>query len=74
MEVYSTDRTFRVKQDDAYSELERINAVVPNGITSGPILFLLYSYTSDIPEVVLNTITTFADDTTVLAVGSCKCR
>lgn len=65
---YLSQRHFRVKQDDAYSELKSIKAGVPQGSVLGPILYILY--TSDLPEVTGTTTATFADDTAILAVGA----
>ena len=63
-----TERFFRIKQGDDYSELKEINAGVPQGSVLGPVLYLLY--TSDLPKLENNTVATFADDTAILAVGS----
>ncbi|KAI5720084.1 hypothetical protein M8J77_001627 [Diaphorina citri] len=63
---YLSNRFFRIKQEDSYSELKEICAGVPQGSVLGPILYLLY--TSDIPEEEENTIATFADDTAFLAI------
>ena len=67
LESYITDRYFRVKQEEAYSELKEIRAGVPQGSVLGPVLYLLY--TCDIPTIEIGTIATFADDTAILAVG-----
>lgn len=67
LESYLSQRMFRVRQDDAYSELKPIKAGVPQGSVLGPILYLLY--TCDIPELENNTIATFADDTAIMATG-----
>lgn len=64
---YIKNRYFRVKQEDSYSELKKINAGVPQGSVLGPLLYLLY--TSDIPQPMEITTATFADDTAILAVG-----
>lgn len=64
---YLTDRYFRIKQDDAYSELKEIKAGVPQGSVLGPVLYLLY--TCDLPEFDNYCLATFADDTAILAVG-----
>lgn len=64
---YLSSRFFRIRQDDAYSDLKGICAGVPQGSVLGPILYLLY--TSDMPEEDENTIATFADDTAFLATG-----
>lgn len=68
IESYLSDRVFRIRQEDAYSELKKIKAGVPQGSVLGPVLYLLY--TSDIPALENNTIATFADDTAIMAVGS----
>uniref|UniRef100_A0A0A9YSX4 Putative RNA-directed DNA polymerase from transposon X-element n=2 Tax=Lygus hesperus TaxID=30085 RepID=A0A0A9YSX4_LYGHE len=68
LESYLTDRYFRIKQDDAYSEAKKIQAGVPQGSVLGPLLYVLY--TSDLPEREENTTATFADDTAILAVGN----
>jgi hypothetical protein len=67
LQSYITDRFFRVKQDEAYTELKEIGAGVPQGSVLGPTLYLIY--TSDIPQLEHDTIATFADDTAVLAIG-----
>lgn len=68
LESYLSNRYFRIKHEDAYSELQEICAGVPQGSVLGPVLYLLY--TSDMPEEEENTIATFADDTAFLAVGN----
>lgn len=68
IESYLADRVFRIRHEDAYSELKNIKAGVPQGSVLGPVLYLLY--TSDIPALENNTIATFADDTAIMAVGS----
>jgi Reverse transcriptase (RNA-dependent DNA polymerase) len=68
LQSYITDRFFRVKQEEAYSDLKEIKAGVPQGSVLGPILYLLY--TCDIPELENSTIATFADDTAIMAVGN----
>ena len=67
LESYLSQRAFRVRHEDAYSELKQIKAGVPQGSVLGPTLYLLY--TCDIPELENNTIATFADDTAIMAVG-----
>jgi hypothetical protein len=59
--------TFRVKHDDSYSELKLIKAGVPQGSVRGPVLYLLYI--NDVPTTSKSTMTTFADDTAVIAIG-----
>lgn len=68
LESYISDRYFRIKYEQAYSVLQKINAGVPQGSVLGPLLYLLY--TSDIPEPENNTLATYADDTAILAVGN----
>lgn len=68
LQSYITNRLFRVRQEDAYSELKEIKAGVPQGSVLGPVLYLLY--TCDIPELENNTIATFADDTAIMAIGN----
>lgn len=68
LESYLSNRAFRIRQEDAYSEIKEIKAGVPQGSVLGPVLYLLY--TCDIPELENNTIATFADDTAIMAVGT----
>lgn len=64
---YLEDRLFRIKQEDAYSQLRNIQAGVPQGSILGPLLYLLY--TSDVPESDNTIMATFADDTAILSVS-----
>jgi hypothetical protein len=68
LESYLTERFFRIKQGDAYSELKEIKAGVPQGSVLGPLLYLLY--TSDLPKFENSITVTIADDTAILEVGS----
>jgi hypothetical protein len=68
LESYLTERLFRIKQGDAYSELKEIKAGVPQGSVLGPVLHLLY--TSDLPKLENSIVATFADDTAISAVSS----
>ena len=68
LQSYLSDRYFRVKQEDEYSDIEKISAGVPQGSILGPILYLLY--TADLPTDVNYQTATFADDTAILAVGN----
>ena len=63
---YISNRLFRIKQEDAYSDLKEIRAGVPQGSVLGPILYLLY--TSDLPVLEDTAVATFADDTALLTV------
>lgn len=67
LQSYLTNRYFRIKHEDAFSEPKLIKAGVPQGSVLGPLLYVLY--TGDLPEIEKNTTATFADDTAVLAVG-----
>jgi hypothetical protein len=67
LQSYLTNRHFRVKHEDSYSELKTIKAGVPQGSVLGPVLYLLF--TNDIPTTSHSTIATFADDTAIMAVG-----
>lgn len=67
LESYITNRAFRVRQEDAVSELKEIKAGVPQGSVLGPVLYLLY--TCDIPDIQNITIATFADDTAIMSTG-----
>jgi hypothetical protein len=62
-----TERYFRIKQEDAYSDLRRIQAGIPQGSVLGPTLNLLY--TSDLPTLEQNVVSAFADDTAIMAIG-----
>lgn len=64
---YISDRHFRVKHGEEYSDLKKIRAGVPQGSVLGPVLYLLY--TNDIPQSVGVVTATFADDTALLATG-----
>lgn len=62
---YISDRYFRIKQEEAYSEG---NKQEYRRVVLGSVLYLLY--TCDIPIQESDTIATFADDTAILAVGN----
>lgn len=68
LKSYMEDRYFRVKQKQAYSNIKKIEAGVPQGSVLGPTLYLLY--TSDIPHPNDCIMATFADDTCILASGN----
>ena len=65
---YLSNRYFRVKQGEEYSDLKPVKAGVPQGSVLGPVLYLIF--TSDIPQPTGTTVATFADDTGILAVGA----
>jgi hypothetical protein len=67
LESYITNRHFRVKHEDSYSELKFIKAGVPQGSVLGPVLYLLYI--NDLLTTLYSTTATFADNTAVVAVG-----
>lgn len=63
---YLTDREFRVRFEDAYSEFKPIRAGVPQGSVLSPLLYSLF--TADIPKPKGNSeLGVFADDTSVFA-------
>jgi hypothetical protein len=63
LKSYLSDRYFRVKQENEYSELKHIQAGVPQGSVLGPVLCLVY--TSDLPQPEEATMATFADGTAI---------
>lgn len=65
---YISNRLFRVRHEDSYSELKEISAGVPQGSVLGPLLYLLY--TSDLPDMEEAVIATFADDTAIIVEGN----
>jgi hypothetical protein len=67
LKSYLRNRCFRVKHENSYSELKLIKAGVPQGSVLGPVLYLLYI--NDVPTALNSTMATFAEDTTVMAVG-----
>lgn len=68
LKSYISNRLFRIKQEEEYSQLKEIRAGVPQGSVLGPVLYLLF--TCDLPKTEDTTIATFADDTAILAVGN----
>jgi hypothetical protein len=66
LKSYLSDRYYRVKQEDQYSQLKQIKAGVLQGSVLGPVLYLLYM--SDLPQPEEPTVATFADDTANMAV------
>lgn len=69
LKSYITNRLFRVRYDQYYSELKQIQAGVPQGSVLGPTLYLLY--TRDIPVDNNAIMATFADDTAILVPDKC---
>ena len=64
---YISNRLFRIKQEDEYSDLKEIRAGVSQGSVVGPTLYLLY--TSDLPVLEDTAVATFADDTALYTVN-----
>lgn len=69
LKSYISNRLFRVRYDQEYSKLCKIQAGVPQGSVLGPTLYLLY--TRDIPVDNNTIMATFADDTAILASSKC---
>jgi hypothetical protein len=67
LKFYLTNRHFRVRHENSYSELKLIKAGVPEGSVLGPGLYLLYI--NDVPTTSNSTMATFADDTAVMTLG-----
>ncbi|KAL7293246.1 hypothetical protein TKK_0013026 [Trichogramma kaykai] len=65
---YLHRRTFHVRINDEISEIEQINAGVPQGSILAPTLYLVY--TADLPSSPAVLTATFADDTALLAAHS----
>lgn len=68
LKSYLQNRHFFVKTQDEQSTLQSIQAGVPQGSVLGPVLYLLY--TADLPTSEKTTLSTFADDTAVMASNS----
>jgi hypothetical protein len=68
LKSYISERLFRVKHKEEYSQIKEIKAGVPQGSVLGPILYLLY--TSDIPHMDNAVVATFADDTALVSVNN----
>jgi hypothetical protein len=67
LKSYLTNRHFRIKVDNEYSDLLSIHAGDPQSSVLGSLLYLFYIY--DLPSSSPNTtIATFADDTAVLGI------
>lgn len=58
---------FHVRHGKKLSKFQKITARVPQGGDLGPIFYL--QFTRDIPQDNNTTMATFADDTSILAVG-----
>lgn len=64
LKSYLSNRFFRVRYNQEYSDLKEISAGVPQGSVLGPVLYVLY--TRDIPVNDGTLLGTFADDTAIL--------
>lgn len=65
LKSYNTGRLFYVKQDETFSIIKYIKTGVIQCSVLGPVLYLLY----DIPQTKHVTISTYTDNTAILAVG-----
>ncbi|KAK9876130.1 hypothetical protein WA026_011247 [Henosepilachna vigintioctopunctata] len=72
---YLSDRTIRIKQNDAFSEPFTPRAGIPQGSTIAPILYLIYTHDMPHPVSILSQISLFADDTAIWTTArtSAKC-
>jgi len=68
MKSYLHDRTYKIKFNTETSTLYQIHSGVPQGSILGPLLYTLY--TSDLPTSQKTVISTFADDTAIVAKDS----
>lgn len=62
---YLTNRTFKIKVNNSFSEQQTPTAGVPQGSVLGPVLFTYYI--NDIPQFAKTQIAIFADDTAIYA-------
>ena len=68
MKSYLQDRTYNIKFNTETSTLHQIHSGVPQGSILGPLLYTLY--TSNLPTSQKTVISTFADDTAVVAMDA----
>jgi hypothetical protein len=68
LESYLSDKYFRIKHEDAYSDPRNIHEGVPQGSVLHPILYLLY--TNDLQTLEQTVVATFADDTAIMAISA----
>ena len=66
---YLQDRTYVTKVNTALSSVHPIHSGVPQGSILGPMLYTIYM--SDLPTSIHTEISTFADDTAIVAVDRC---
>lgn len=64
LKLYNSDRALWIKQEDDNSEMKDLKARVPQGSALGHDLYLTFS--SDILELMIDKIATFADNTAIL--------
>lgn len=67
LKSYVSERYFRIREEDSFSDLREISAGVPQGSVYDQVLYLLY--TCNITVLEHNNVDTFADDTAIEAVG-----
>lgn len=69
LKSYITDRYFQIKlYNNSYSDCYQVKSGVPQGSVLGPLLYL--TYTADMPTTNNTTITTYVDDTALLAANN----
>lgn len=66
MQSYIEERSFKIKQEDEYYDLRKVQAGVPQG--SVPLSILYFLYSGDLLKFEWNIVDTFVDDIAILAI------